>query len=503
MEISISLVALGVLTWSEWWLSTPARRPHWYNDVLTLIVLFLAWWFLIVRLVHGEALVGDRQFWITRPYSWYKLLAAKVLFVLGWVATPLAISQALLVSANGVPVTLYLVPIFRDTALAMLVGILPVAALAAITRNLAQWALYGAVLILAVIGIAILGSSFPNSQVLVGSDVAEALQAVAVACLCGAGVLIQYAFRRTFWGTAFVVAAVVSVPVIIIGTPYRRLIDSAYPLISAGPASIRAASGAAERAGIRAIPNENGGAEIIIPVELSVPADGTLATLDAAMISINSPHRRREESEWRPVYTELIEPTPRNVELHFDVNRVAFEGAKAGPAQFQLTLAFSQLKEAARQSVVAYRQFDLPAVGHCWIERDGYTITCRSTEMGPSLLLLSAPDDDSCSPDLPHGVPERCLLSHTKALKSTLGPLSPLTLHEFSLQNRHGSGPGPGGPYPGEKLNFSAPEMVRRLRIELTLGILRFSGQRPIAIVERRRHDFLAGIEVVKGGVLH
>jgi len=29
--------------------------------------------------VHAESLVGDRQFWITRPYEWKKLLTAKAL----------------------------------------------------------------------------------------------------------------------------------------------------------------------------------------------------------------------------------------------------------------------------------------------------------------------------------------------------------------------------------------------------------------------------------------
>ena len=33
-------------------------------------LLLLSWMFLIVRVVHEESLVGDRQFWVTRPYDW-------------------------------------------------------------------------------------------------------------------------------------------------------------------------------------------------------------------------------------------------------------------------------------------------------------------------------------------------------------------------------------------------------------------------------------------------
>ncbi len=34
------------------------------------VALPVAWAFLILRVVQAESLVGDRQFWITRPYEW-------------------------------------------------------------------------------------------------------------------------------------------------------------------------------------------------------------------------------------------------------------------------------------------------------------------------------------------------------------------------------------------------------------------------------------------------
>src|ERR1700739_4313976 len=51
-------------------------------------LLPLSWMFLIVRVVQGESLVGDRQFWITRPYDWKQLMAAKALFVLAFINLP-------------------------------------------------------------------------------------------------------------------------------------------------------------------------------------------------------------------------------------------------------------------------------------------------------------------------------------------------------------------------------------------------------------------------------
>src|SRR5271155_4729161 len=56
-------------------------------------LMLLAWWCLIAALVHEEPLPGDRQFWITRPYSSKSLLMAKVLFILTFVNLPVLIAD--------------------------------------------------------------------------------------------------------------------------------------------------------------------------------------------------------------------------------------------------------------------------------------------------------------------------------------------------------------------------------------------------------------------------
>src|SRR5207245_1051798 len=66
-------------------------------------LLVAAWALAIVRVIQAESLAGDRQFWVTRPYEWKKLLAAKVLFVLVFVNVPLLILQAFLLVKAGFP----------------------------------------------------------------------------------------------------------------------------------------------------------------------------------------------------------------------------------------------------------------------------------------------------------------------------------------------------------------------------------------------------------------
>src|SRR5262249_59442783 len=127
-------------------------------------------------------LVGDRTFWTTRPYIWYKLLAAKVLFVASWMAVPFAISQVVLLLADHRSLSPHLGRIILDTGGVMLVGVLPVVALAAITRTLGQWVLCAVSLILVAIGFGALDSYIPDSHVPIGYELSDTLLAIVFTC---------------------------------------------------------------------------------------------------------------------------------------------------------------------------------------------------------------------------------------------------------------------------------------------------------------------------------
>ncbi len=64
-------------------------------------MLPILWLVLIARLIHDEALVGDQQFWLTRPYTWSALLAAKLLFLVLFVFVPFLVMQCYLLAHAG------------------------------------------------------------------------------------------------------------------------------------------------------------------------------------------------------------------------------------------------------------------------------------------------------------------------------------------------------------------------------------------------------------------
>ncbi len=108
-------------------------------------LLFLATpvaiWSLVTALIHGEPLVGDRQYWLTRPFTWYHLAAAKWIVLAICINLPLFLFQAIALGAAGISPVAYLPDLLWRQLFFSVFLLLPIAALAAITRTQGQVAL--------------------------------------------------------------------------------------------------------------------------------------------------------------------------------------------------------------------------------------------------------------------------------------------------------------------------------------------------------------------------
>src|SRR5262245_52958172 len=124
----------------------------WQDFVWTEPLLELTAIYLIARVFHAEAIPGDTQFWITRPYSWKSLLAAKMLFVLVFINTPLAIARIFLLDRQGFPIVSNLPALLWSQLLIILAVCLPIAALASLTADTLPFIL--SLLTLTVVGFA-------------------------------------------------------------------------------------------------------------------------------------------------------------------------------------------------------------------------------------------------------------------------------------------------------------------------------------------------------------
>jgi hypothetical protein len=199
--------------------AVPGAPEAWLN-----LLLPLAWGFLLAMLVHQEPLVGDRQFWLTRPYSRTALVAAKGLFALAFVHAPSLIADGVILISRGFnPVDSIASLLWKQGLLAA--GLtLPVAALAAVTRNLAQFAL--AAFIAGGAGIVLASWNAPvpvawGFRIDADRGVAAWLLLISAAVTV---IAMQYAFRRTAQARALAIAGAAVAAAVFVYLPPERAI---------------------------------------------------------------------------------------------------------------------------------------------------------------------------------------------------------------------------------------------------------------------------------------
>src|ERR1017187_5940980 len=206
LEILISLTATAVLAFtyhSVWrtglrlYRSADSFLPFGLVNVLPeLLVLIvpLSWWLLISPVVHEENLVGDRQFWITRPYEWKKLLAAKMLFLVVCLYIPLLVAQCVILARAGFSPFPSFPGLLYDSLLLTGVLVFPLVVLATVTRNFARMTLAILGAAVSMIAVAWVASNAPPDRVGIphGNEIGLSL----ALCLCVTVVVLQYAKRN-------------------------------------------------------------------------------------------------------------------------------------------------------------------------------------------------------------------------------------------------------------------------------------------------------------------
>jgi len=217
IPIAVALALTAAFAWSY---SVP--RPNGVEHS-TAILLILGWWYLAAAAVYKEAPTGDRQFWVTRPYRWTSLLAAKALFLLAFVHLPLFAADLTILAAQGFPPSLRTL-IWRQIGLAALVT-LPAAAIASVTRTLAALAMTAVAALTCVLVVFVefeaARNAWPSSESVRGTAMLAVLFVTA-----GATLLWQYASRRTAGGRAAASAGFALFLTVMIAPPFTGWVEA-------------------------------------------------------------------------------------------------------------------------------------------------------------------------------------------------------------------------------------------------------------------------------------
>ncbi len=207
-EILLVIALAGVFAWK--------LAAQWAEILLPIAAVYL-----IARVIHAEAIPGDRQFWTTRPYRWKSLLAAKVLFILAFVSAPTLLAQMYILGQIQLPIAGNWQGLLWSQFVNLIAVWLPIAALAAMTSSIVVFN-FCAIAVVAV-GFLFNQSTFfyqryiqlPDSFQWVPHTMWVVAIAIAALCIFYA----QYKYRRTFFSRCFAIVAIVLTTLVVMSLP--------------------------------------------------------------------------------------------------------------------------------------------------------------------------------------------------------------------------------------------------------------------------------------------
>ncbi len=366
--IAFSLVAPH--TWPG--VSSPRSLLHVFFALLRVLIP-ITWLVLIVRVVQDEALVGEEQFWITRPYRWVSLLGAKLSFLLLCIVLPfIAMQWSLLLDAGLNPAQS-----LRGMAISLisfaLILWLPMTLVAAVTSTLAAALMTSAGVLALWVGLLTVVSTLAGSRM--EPPFVFAIFSITFGVLLIGILLYQFAFRDTMRSRA----ASVGVLVVFVGlfagyvkayfgSPVKALIRMHYPSSSRNSLQLVRNSGPVRLDSEdqdQTVPN--GMVQINLPVHVEGLQPTERIHDPNALLDIHAPGLRYE-SPWRSVTVDASG-------IAVLVPEVVFARARGIGAHVHLSFVAEKISAGVPRRVVAARVFRAPGDGSCVLS--GPTPVCR------------------------------------------------------------------------------------------------------------------------------
>lgn len=454
------------------WQGSPYAPIVQLVSFLIHLLLPISWLVLISRLIHDENLVGDRQFWTSRPYHWASLLAAKALYLVAFIYLPFLIMQAFLLKQVGLHPTTAIPGLLSNLLLLSAIFIVPVTAIAAVTSNFTRLLLSvigGILYVLVAFGVAV-WAIFERMR---PPALNSALLWV-VLLFCAASLVYQYATRRTQIARVILLATPVILVLVALTLPAAPFISAAYtakagtgdPTLGDFPQQFRPQ--AASPGALVTFRNE---AHVQIPFSIA-NADkdsayrirGVSATFSSGSVHWQSgfiqPEQEQQITAGQPV-TAVTIPIPLDI----------YNQLKDAPADVHLVLATEHLKLDKPQTWNANTPaFDVPGHGRCKFaplnsdtDAEAAAPACFYALRAPEINFASAKlNMGSCS--VPGSVPAQTRLSQSVNLPNLFDPVAtlPLTFQTGDPNPKHHYHLCPGAP-----ISFVSASQNGKIRFEV------------------------------------
>ena len=326
------------------------------------LLMPIAWLVVISRLIHDEPLVGDRQFWTSRPYHWAKLLAAKLLYLLVFLYLPFFLMQVYLLKHAGLYPTTAIPALLHNLLLLTVIIVIPLTAIAAVTSTFARLLLsvLGGIIYLLILSALVVYLAFRQMP-------PPALQPILTTLfilLPAVALVYQYATRRTSIARILLIATPLLILLLLVIVPTNALIHHAYPVAGSDAPKLTAVPQppVPQTGKLRLIQNQ---VQILLPVAASgidpqsnYIVQGAAVTLDAPGLHWSSPYLNAFGQQINAFSPGSVVPFPLSLKMYNKIHNT--------PVDVHLSLATDRLKLGTPTTWKATQQpFSVPGHGVC------------------------------------------------------------------------------------------------------------------------------------------
>jgi hypothetical protein len=484
------LVVLGILAAYAWhevgeWHPREPRSAILHDTFLQYLpfLAVLGWAFLIARVVFAESLVGDREFWITRPYEWQKLLSAKVLYFLAFFSFPLLLIQVFLLWKAGFSPVPHVMGLLLLALWWASLIVLPVMTLAVLTANMVQFCLAVLGIAVSIIAIGILSTRIHHS----GSPLVELIPDwTGPALLIAASItiiIVQYAWRRTLQARLLFLSVGLATIVIPLALDQEVFVPHRYTQSSPAarlPMRVSFDPTVTNR-GIASL--EDNKIPVRIPLIFSDIPESSAVSVDGATVDIDGPEQLHWNSGWFSMNEQVLAPGKKS-QLSFAVDKPVFERVKAVPVTLHIWLASTGFRVQDSRRVIA-GDGDFEALGNsiCSIwPGDAASLHCRAPLSRPSMAVTVLAKESTCPVDDKEPVTREASFSDWEwnrdpsSIEMDLTPVQSFTFTFWRMSqnigDRHFL-------CPGTPITFETLREAQRMRNALTIEGIRLSDYQP------------------------
>jgi hypothetical protein len=495
-EILISFALLALFTRRELhlWrspLESASISPFFFvlSGVYIPFFLVLSWIFLILRVVQSETLVGDRQWWVTKPYVWWQLLLSKLFFVFVVIWVPLFHVQLFLLNHAGFSIFPNLERLFLMQFTLPVVLFVSAFALASLTKNLPQ-ALLGIGILVIVLIIGLWIDSLSSHMSGESPDFVDTLELLLIFGSITLVSVWQFARRKT-WATRITIASSIGAATILSLIPFSSRIEQTYPLlpIEDSPGQFTFPSIPVSRDNSSNFPSFTSDTNLSIPVNVSGVAPGSVVLIDGMKITVDSSNGSHWTRGWESQYRQLW-PGSQRLNLGYELKRKEYEEAKVKALNMHIQLALSEYQEVDSRTLIlpatAFRDSDL---GICRLMTIGYQVLeCRKPFHSPAYMgYFDAPNSPCGSVGrFPNDSPMNLDVAYGFASPTDetfpdpgLNPIAEYQVNFSAISPIPDGGNSSRADYsvatlcPGAKIRLGHPLFKRRFRIPLELSDVR------------------------------